>query len=145
MTNEQKDRLAELLEKQKISEREKELKRLEKRLSGEIPGFSEKYFFAGEEQTKRLSGFAETVHKILTESGSGYSESEKINENRIVWMDFFLVSHGIFSAFAGGKAADFLADMDDWQDFDPFDTLLFDDLSGFILIDRKGKITEITL
>lgn len=145
MTGEQKDRLAELLEKQKNSERQKELKRLEEQLNEEIPGFYEKYFFADPEQTKRLAGFAEKVHKILTESGHEYSQSETIAENRLVWMQFFLGVHDIFSAFVGGRAADFLADMDDWQECDPFDTLLFDDLSGSVFIDRKGKITEITL
>lgn len=145
MTDEQRDRLAELLEKQKLSERQKELRRLEERLVEEIPGFSEKYLFADDEQTKRLGEFAEEVHLRLMEDGLPGSRNEKITENRTVWMDFFLVCHGIFSAFVGGKASDFIADMDDWQDYDPFDTLMFDDLSGFIFVDRKRNITEITI
>lgn len=145
MTDEQRDRLAELLEKQKISERKKELRRLEERLIEEIPGFSEKYFFADDEQAKRLAEFAEEIHLKLIGNGLPGSPNKKILENRLVWMEFFLCNRDIFRVFVGGKASDFIADMDDWQDFDPFDVLHFDDLSGFIFIDRQQNITEITI
>lgn len=141
----QRKRLAELLEKQKLSERQKELSRLEKRLVEDIPGFSEKYFFADSEQTKRLEKFAEEIHLRLMRNGLPGSRNEKITENRTVWMEFFLGSRDIFGAFVGGKASDFIADMDDWQDLDPFDVLEFDDLSGYLFVDRSRNITEITI
>lgn len=139
----------ELVEKQKASERKREIRRLEERLSEEIPGFAEKYVFACGEQAVKLGGFACELHlKLAAKGGISNFDHRRAyvpdgNNDRRVWMEFFLGNREIYKAYVGGRAADFIADFDDWWDLDPFDVLLFDDLSGFLFFERSRHITEI--
>lgn len=149
MTEEQRSRLDELLEKQRISERKKEARLLEERLAEEIPEFSEKYVFADDEQTSELCSFNKELHSRFAGNGiEGFDRRKSYSESadgRRVWMEFFLGGRDIFRAYVGGRAENFIADLEDWMEFDPFDVLALDDLSGFLYIDRRLNITEVTI
>ena len=151
MTDDQKKRLTELVEKQKAFAREREISRIKAQMISEIANFSERYVFADTVQSGRLGAFAGglpfvrpawiDVEKFRIRMA--YSPNEA--DERRVWICFLSGSAELFDIYVGCTAADYFADFDDWQVYSSFTVLAYDDLSGFIFIDDNGGMTEIIL
>ncbi len=154
MTNEQRERLTELVAKQKASAREREILRVKAQMADEIPNFSDKYVFAEGGQAEKLSAFVAGLPFIRPawidverfERRRFYSspeEFERYADNRRVWICFLSGSAELLDIYAGCTASDYFADFDDWQFFSPFTVLVYNDFGGFIFIDDNGNITEV--
>ncbi len=147
MTDEQRKRLAELLARQKVSAREKEISRIKAQMSEEIPRFSERYVFADYEQAEKLRAFVSglpfarpgwvDVDKFASKRRFDPDEADE----RHVWVCFLSGSAELLDMYVGCTAADYFADFDDWQFFCPFTVLVYDD--SFVFIDDNGEMTEI--
>lgn len=149
MTDEQRKRLAELVEKRKAFAREREISRIKAQMASEIANFSERYIFADTDQTERLDAFVGGLPFVRP----GWIDAEKFRitrtyspsetDKRRVWICFLSGSRELLDIYVGCTAADYFADFDDWQVYSPFTVLAYDDLGGCIFIDDNGGMTEI--
>ncbi len=147
MTDEQRKRLEELLARQKVSAREREISRIKAQMCEEIPRFSERYVFADDEQAEKLRAFVSGLPFArpgwidVSKFGSRRRfDPDKADERR-VWVCFLSGSAELLDMYVGCTAADYFADFDDWQFFCPFTVLVYDD--SFVFIDDNGDMTEI--
>lgn len=151
MTDEQRKRLTELIEKRKNIAREREVSRIKAQMSSEISNFFERYVFADPIQAGKLGEFVGALPFVRPgwidveefRLRRNYSLS-KADEKR-VWICFLSGSSELFDIYVGCTAADYFADFDDWQVYSPFTVLAYDDLGGFVFIDDNGGMTEIIL
>ncbi len=147
MTDEQRKRLAELLARQKVYERERAIARTKAQILEEIPRFSERYVFADDEQSEKLHAFIDSLPFarpgwINIDKFSSKREFDPDEEDeRHVWICFLSGDKELLDMNVGCTAADYFADFEDWQFLCPFTVLVYDD--SFVFIDDNGDMTEI--
>lgn len=170
MTDDQRERLVELIAEKKESKKKAEIERIKAQMSAEIEGFGQRYKFADTETAAQIGAFIDNlpyrrpawvdlemfpnrqnfslnesnVENVWTDFMSGREDVLKIFI-RDVWICFLLGDEELFKIFIECKAADFFADFDEWTFYSPNIVLLYKDFSGFVFIDDNEEITEVIL
>lgn len=170
MTDDQRERLAELIADKKKSKKNAEIERIKAQMSAEIKDFTRRYKFADTETAARIGEFIDGlpyrrpawVDLEKYSNRRDFSLSESNAENvwtdfmfgreeilkifiRDVWICFLLGDEELFKIFIECKAADFFADFDEWTFYSPYIVLLYNDFSGFVFIDDNEEMTEVIL
>ena len=135
MQNYQKQRLSELLQRQKEQNHQKEISALKNQIRQELPDFDKKYQFADEKETAQI---AESIRSAeICGITSGWNLS---------YLCFQYGSQSLFEIYIKGSSADFIRDFEDWEVFSSTLLVLNRNFQqGFYLTskNRKEKSHEI--
>ena len=142
MNNDKKAFLHDRLEENKKRQEQYRLNSAKFRLMDNIPGFSDKYRFANDNEIKRIEEF---IGK-LNFSSPGHlritTKTNTVHEN--MFMCFLFGTEEYLKIYVYGNYNDFMLDIDEWYCFSPF-LLIDEDYIGYIYVNDQGSIVELKI
>lgn len=146
MTPEQKEKLLHLKAKQQQKIKDAEVEMTKKRIIDNIHDFSAKYRFALPDETHKIT----TLINNLPYSQPGKIDfsllpASTLTQHNTIWICFLAGTEELLNIFVLGNFSDFINDYDDWFFISPYMLLVDKDMSRFVFVDDKMRMTESNL